>query len=50
MTPGLDRVIKSAGRVNRKAKNLKYLFTNTKGQQITATGFNSAWRRFARSS
>lgn len=45
MTPELDRVIKSAKRVNRKAKNLKYLFTNTKGQQITATGFNSAWRR-----
>jgi integrase len=45
MTPELERVIKSAKRVNRKAKNLKYLFTNTKGQQITATGFNSAWRR-----
>lgn len=45
MTTELDRVIKSAKRVNRKAKNLKYLFTNTKGQQITATGFNSAWRR-----
>ena len=45
MTPELDRVIKSAKRVNRKAKNLKYLFTNKKGQQITATGFNSAWRR-----
>ena len=45
MTPELERVIKSAKRVNRKAKNLKYLFTNKKGQQITATGFNSAWRR-----
>lgn len=45
MTPELERVIKSAKQVNRKAKNLKYLFTNKKGQQITATGFNSAWRR-----
>jgi integrase len=45
MTPELERVIKFAKRVNRKAKNLKYLFTNTRGQQITTTGFNSAWRR-----
>jgi integrase len=44
MTPELERVIKSARRVNRKAKSLKYLFTNARGQQITATGFNSAWR------
>jgi integrase len=45
MAPELERVIKSVRCVNRKAKNLKYLFTNAKGQQITTTGFNSAWRR-----
>jgi len=29
----------------RKTRNLIYLFTNTHGQRITETGFNSAWRR-----
>ena len=44
MTTELDRVIKDAKR-SRKAKNMTYQFTNTYGQQITSTGFNSAWRR-----
>jgi len=44
MTTELDRVIKEAKR-SRKAKNMIYLFTNTHGQQMTSTGFNSAWRR-----
>ncbi len=43
-TAELDRVINEAKR-SRKAKNMTYLFTNTHGQQITPTGFNSAWRR-----
>jgi len=43
-TAELDRVIKDAKR-SRKAKNMTYLFTNTYGQQITSTGFNSVWRR-----
>ena len=39
-----------AGAINlaksaRKTRNLVYLFTNSKAQKITETGFNSAWRR-----
>jgi integrase len=45
MTSELDRVIKDAKHVDRKARNLRYLFTNTRNGQITTTGFNSAWRR-----
>lgn len=44
MSAELYRVIKDA-KLSGKAKNMAYLFTNTYGQQITATGFNSAWRR-----
>jgi integrase len=29
----------------RKINEPKWLFTNRKGQQVTRTGFNSAWRR-----
>ncbi len=43
-TSGLHKVVANAKRA-RKTRNLIYLFTNTHGQQITDTGFNSAWRR-----
>ncbi|MCZ6579250.1 MAG: tyrosine-type recombinase/integrase, partial [Gammaproteobacteria bacterium] len=43
-TPALRAVIANAKRA-RKTRNLIYLFTNTHGQQITETGFNSTWRR-----
>ncbi|MCZ6504346.1 MAG: tyrosine-type recombinase/integrase [Gammaproteobacteria bacterium] len=43
-TPTLRIVIANAKRA-RKTRNLIYLFTNSHGQKITDTGFNSAWRR-----
>ena len=43
-TPKLRVVIANAKRA-RKTRILIYIFTNTHGQKITETGFNSTWRR-----
>jgi integrase len=43
-TPDLRAAVRAAKQA-RKTRNLRWLFSNAKGQQITSTGFNSAWRR-----
>ena len=43
-TPDLLSAINLA-KTARKTRNMVFVFTNNKGQQITETGFNSSWRR-----